>query len=163
LPQEEEEEARQRRELLTEQKSKIELLPQPIAELVFSFVASGSKEDRLHTMLVQKNWLWLARKTFYPTKTLSYASVNGHLEIIREFLKDSRVDPSADNNQAIRFASRNGRLEVVRELLKDSRVDPSANYNYAIRCTSKNGYLGVVRELLKDSRADPSTYSNWAI
>ena len=81
--------------------SAMELLHQPIAELVFSFVASGSKEDRLHTMLVQKNWLWLARRTFYPTRTLCYSSMNGHLEVVRELLKDRRVDPSADDNQAI--------------------------------------------------------------
>ena len=142
----------------------MEQLPQPIAQLVISFVASGSKEDRLHTMLVQKkNWLRFARKTFYPTKSLCYASMNGHLEVVRVLLKDSRVDPSADNNQAIQFASENGHLEVVRELLKDSRVDPSANNNYAIQDASENGHLEVVRELLKDSRVDPSADNNWAI
>ena len=74
--------------------SVMELLPPPIAELVISFVASGSKEDRLHTMLVQKRWLWLARKAFYPIITLWYASMDGHLEVVRELLKDSRVDHS---------------------------------------------------------------------
>ena len=115
----------------------MEQLPQPIAELVISFVVSGSKEDRLHTMLVQKNWLWLARRTFYPTKSLRYASLNGRLEVVRELLKDSRVDPSVVNNYAIQWASRNGHLEVVRELLKDSRVDPSASNNYVIQCASR--------------------------
>ena len=51
--------------------------------------------------------------------------MNGHSEVVRELLKDSRVDPSAYDNSAIRGASMNGRLEVVRELLKDNRVDPS--------------------------------------
>ena len=132
----------------------MEQLPQPIAELVISFVASGSKEDRLHTMLVQKNWLRLARRTFYPTKTLRYASENGHSEVVRELLKDSRVDPSADNNYAIQRASKNGHLEVVRELLKDSRVDPSAYDNCAIKVAREKGYRDIVRELLKDSRVD---------
>ena len=141
----------------------MEQLPQLIAELVISFVVSGSKEDRLHTMLVQKNWLWFARRTFYPTKTLRYASVNGHLELVRELLKDSRVDPSADNNFAIQEASRYGHLEVVRELLKDSRVDPSANNNAAIRLASKNGHLEVVRELRKDSRVEYSVKGKCAI
>ena len=108
-----------------EAKSFVEQLPSPILELLLSFVASGSKQDRLHTMLVQKNWLRLARRTFYPTKTLGYASEYGRLEIVRELLKDKRVDPSTWNNHAIRYASSNGHLEIVRELLKDSRVDPS--------------------------------------
>src|SRR5690606_6643149 len=49
-------------------------VPQPIAEVVLSFVASGSREDRRNAMLVNSNWLWLARRTFYPKKTLRYAS-----------------------------------------------------------------------------------------
>ena len=58
---------------------------------------------------------------------------NGYLEIVQELLKDNRVDPSANNNDAIQWASGNGHLEVVEELLKDNRVDPSANDNYAIQ------------------------------
>src|SRR5690606_36616559 len=107
----------------------MDTLPQPIAELVFSFVASGSKEDRRNAMLVNSNWLRLARRTFYPTKTLRYASREGNLEVVQELLKDIRVDPSAEDNFAIRGASSYGHLEVVRELLKDKRVDPSALNN----------------------------------
>src|SRR5690606_17610592 len=111
-------------------------LPLPIAEEVFSFVASGSKEDRRNAMLVNSNWLRLARRTFYPTKTLCYASVHGHLEVVQELLKDKRVDPSARDNYAIQYASSNGHLEVVKELLKDKRVDPSAENNEAIQYVS---------------------------
>ena len=120
----------------------MEQLPQPIVELVISFVGSGSKEDRLHTQLVQKNWLWFARRTFYPAKTLCYASLNGYLEVVRELLKDSRVDPSADNNYAIRWASRYGHSGVVRELLRDRRVDPSA-----IPTSSKWSFISNVDHL----------------
>jgi Ankyrin repeats (3 copies) len=82
----------------------------------------------------------------------NWASNNGHLEIVKELLKDKRVDPSDDNNYAIRWASENGHLEVVKELLKDKRVDPSANNNEAIRWASQYGHLEVVKELLKDKR-----------
>jgi hypothetical protein len=41
-------------------------------------------------------------------------------------LQDNRVDPSEDDNYAIRFAHQNGYKEIVDMLLKDSRVDPSA-------------------------------------
>src|SRR5690606_6818132 len=113
------------------------------AELMIGFVASGSKEDRGNAMLVNSNWLRLARRTFYPTTTLSYASTNGHLEIVQELLKDNRVNPSAQGNEAIRVASKNGHLEIVRELLKDNRVDPSTLNNWTIREASRNGHLEV--------------------
>ena len=64
---------------------------------------------------------------------------NGHLQVVETLLKDLRVDPSADNQYAIRFAAYNGHLQVVETLLKDSRVDPSANNQYAIRWASHNG------------------------
>ena len=141
----------------------MESVPQSIVEVVISFVASGSKEERRNTMLVNSNWLQLARRTFYPTKTLRYASMEGKLEVVQELLKDKSVDPSAVNNEAIQFASMNGRLEVVRELLKDERVDPSAENNEAIREASANGHLEIVRELLKDNRVDPSVKKKYAL
>src|SRR5688572_10696248 len=97
--------------------SLVDSLPQPIAEVVFSFVASGSKEARRNAMLVNSNWLWLARRTFYPTRALCYAAMKSHLEVVRELLKDRRVDPSAGNNWAIQEASSKVHLEVVQELL----------------------------------------------
>jgi hypothetical protein len=38
-------------------------------------------------------------------------------------LKDKRVDPSDDNNHAIRYASYYGYYKVVELLLKDERID----------------------------------------
>jgi hypothetical protein len=49
------------------------------------------------------------------------ASQNGHLEIVKLLMKDSRVDPSALENRGFRAAAQYGHIEVVRELLKDSR------------------------------------------
>ena len=48
-------------------------------------------------------------------------------------LNDPRVDPSADNNDAICCASDNGQVEVVKLLLNDPRIDPSDDNNRAIR------------------------------
>jgi ankyrin repeat protein len=73
------------------------------------------------------------------------------------------VNPSADNNYAIRGASANGRVEVVKELLKHKGVDPSADDNDAIRKASANGHVEVVKELLKDPRVNPSADNNYAI
>lgn len=55
------------------------------------------------------------------------------IEAVKHFLADSSVDPSTDNNYAIRMASASGHTEVVRLLLTDCRVDPSDGENYAIR------------------------------
>ena len=37
-------------------------------------------------------------------------------------MKDERVDPSADDNYAIKRSAKNGHLDVVEFLLKDRRV-----------------------------------------
>ena len=51
------------------------------------------------------------------------------IEVVKLLLTDKRVNPSANNNFAIRWASRNGHTKVVKLLLADERVDPSANDN----------------------------------
>ena len=55
------------------------------------------------------------------------AAWKGHHLVVRELLKDPRVDPSADNNFALRMAvnEKTPQVEVVKELLKDQRTDPS--------------------------------------
>ena len=65
---------------------------------------------------------------------------------------DEGVDPSAQDNRAIRWASYNGHIEVVKLLLTDKRVDPSADDNIAIRWASENGHTEVVKLLLTDKR-----------
>ena len=82
------------------------------------------------------------------------------IELIDLLLHDPCVDPSADDNWAIRWASTNGHLAVVDRLLQDVRVDPSANNNETIRFASKNGHLAVVDRLLQDTRVDPSADNN---
>ena len=82
--------------------------------------------------------------------------LNGNVELL-ELLLEQGVDPSYDNNYAIRFASSHGNLAVVDRLLKDPRVDPSAkiNYaNYAIRFASFNGHFLVVDRLIQSSVYD---------
>jgi len=80
----------------------------------------------------------------------------------------SFIDPSDNENWAIRVASQTGNVAVVRLLLKardtsGRRVDPSVCNNYAIRYASSNGYDEVVELLLMDERVDPSADDDWAI
>jgi hypothetical protein len=64
-------------------------------------------------------------------------------------LSDSRVDPCAKDNWAIKIASRHGHVEIVKTLLSDPRVDPSADNNFIIRWIKDNGHHQVVTALLK--------------
>ena len=50
------------------------------------------------------------------------AASNGHLEVVRLLLNDSRVDPSADDNCAIQWAAQNGHEKVVYLLLNHFKV-----------------------------------------
>jgi hypothetical protein len=45
-------------------------------------------------------------------------------------MQDERVDPSADDNYAMRLAAERGHIAVIERLLQDKRVDPSADDNY---------------------------------
>jgi hypothetical protein len=98
---------------------------------------------------------------------------DGRADIAELLLCDERVDPSADNNWAIRAASLRGRLEVVDMLLSDPRVNPAAEDNEAMRravspSTSdphvkKSAQLKLIQLLLRDERVDPSVNENKAL
>ena len=94
---------------------------------------------------------------------LEFACRKGYLAIVNRILLHNRVDPSADDNDAIRSASYNGHGDVVKRLLLDERVDPSADDNWAIRFASYNGHGDIVKRLLLDKRVDPSADDNAAI
>jgi hypothetical protein len=79
---------------------------------------------------------------------------SANLAIVERLLEDDRVDPSADDNYAVRLAAQNGHLAVVERLLQDERVDPSADNNDAVRMAARNGHLAVVDRLLEDDRVD---------
>ena len=86
---------------------------------------------------------------------------NGKIDIVKQLLP--QIDPSIQNNYAIRYAAENGYPDVVELLLKDSRVDPSAHYNWAIRWAALNGHKDVVELLLRINTVDPFAEDNWAI
>jgi ankyrin repeat protein len=98
-----------------------------------------------------------------PGAILAAASGDGRTAIVQLLLTDSRVDPSVDENVAIRLASERGHDRVVKLLLADPRVDPGAQNNRAIRVASFNGHDSVVKLLLSDPRVDPAAHNNYAI
>jgi len=60
----------------------------------------------------------------------------------------NKVDPSINNNYAIRYAALNGDVELVKTLLQDPRVDPSDNDNSTIRHAALGGHDLIVYLLL---------------
>ena len=109
--------------------------------------------------------------------TLSYASENGHLEIVEKLLQDDRLnklyqiqfEESEELYDKCLFdACGNGHLAIVDLLLKDGRFNPAWNNGYTMSQTPlseacSGGHITVVERLLQDSRVDPSYKHNFAI
>lgn len=78
----------------------------------------------------------------------------GHSKVVQIFL-DAGVDPSADNNYALRCAVDMGNENLVNILLKDERIEPSALHNEAIYKATKKGFVKITELLLNHKRFDP--------
>jgi GTPase SAR1 family protein len=80
----------------------------------------------------------------------------GHVVDVAGLIADKRVDPSGEQQLALRLAAKNGHVAVVKLLLLDVRVDPSALRNAAVRAAAQNGHADVVACLLRDARVGVS-------
>jgi ankyrin repeat protein len=86
-----------------------------------------------------------------------YQSVRiGFTDAVTFLLSDPRVDPSAENNRAVRLAAVKGHVEIVRLLISDARVDPSAENNLALRRAISKGHVEIVKVLISDPRVNSS-------
>lgn len=56
----------------------------------------------------------------------------GHLNVVELLMKDTRVNPADQRNEAIILASMKGHLAIVKRLMEDVRVDPSDQDNTPI-------------------------------
>ena len=70
-----------------------------------------------------------------------------------ELLKTSKLDPSFDDNRAIKWACKGGHVEILKHLLSDSRVDPCvstsySNQNELLLIASYHGHKEVIKLLL---------------
>ena len=69
----------------------------------------------------------------------AHAIIKGDIELVKLLLSDPRVDPSADNNFAIKKAAENGHYKIVKLLLNDPRVDPSVEvFNSLLNALAKS-------------------------
>jgi hypothetical protein len=73
-------------------------------------------------------------------------------EVAKMLQRDSRVDPSVEDNAMVRWAADRGDFEMVRMLLKDARVNPSAQDQFALRKAIYKDQSEVVKVLLVDAR-----------
>ena len=136
--------------------------PVELPEIVRMIIARMPFEERARAR--QINRTWNANVTYTVDEKLalfkramgklSFGNDSGVATVAR-LLQDPRVDPSVDDNIAIRIASEKGHMDVVKRLLQDPRVDPSASRNQAIRFASMSGRAGIVGRLLQDPRVDP--------
>ena len=131
------------------------LYPSPDPEKTREFMSSmnSHKLDRTYSLL-------MGLRDFDPSdrdnEAIIWASGNGHPDVVRLLLNDSRVDLSAQDNEAIIWASGNITCsDLVSLLLEDPRVDPSAQDNLAIFQAFVFGHFDIVRLLLRDHRIDP--------
>ncbi|MDB4769535.1 ankyrin repeat domain-containing protein [bacterium] len=99
--------------------------------------------------------------------SVSYKIANLLLNYVPEpHLNMNKVDPSDQNNYAIRNAAASGLYKVVEMLLNYvpsegmPEVDPSADNNFAIRKARENGYGKIVKLLLKNKKVNPSKLSH---
>ncbi len=120
---------------------------------------------------------------------LSLGLVRGNTELVRLLLVDGRVDPAAEESDALFIACEGGhtgivallladgraepanivccwwgwKLEVVHLLLQDRRADPSQNGNMGLQLAAKCGNVWAIKLLLEDRRASPSAHGNTAL
>jgi hypothetical protein len=94
---------------------------------------------------------------------LCWAIKHNKILAVISLLKDPRIDPSINDNKAIRYACDYGQKEIVEILLQDHRVDPSTKHNEAIQWACEHGHKEIVEMLLKDKRVDPSDDNNFCI
>ncbi|PRP77488.1 ankyrin repeat domain-containing protein 50-like [Planoprotostelium fungivorum] len=99
-------------------------------EIVRLLLAHPDKDNKasLHGTLSQDNW------------AIRRAAASGHHNIVELLLSDPRVNPSANDNEAIIEAASYGRTEE------------------AVKGTSLAGHAMTVKLLLSDPRVDPVSY-----
>jgi hypothetical protein len=72
-------------------------------------------------------------------------------------LAHPKVNPAADNNEALRNACNFNQIEIVKLLLADTRVSPcDVDISQAIYAN----HTEMIRLLLTDSRVDPTRHEN---
>lgn len=84
------------------------------------------------------------------------AYFKGRTEMVKLLLP--KIDPSYNENDAIRTAASEGYSQLVKVLLEHPKVDPSVGSGYPLRVACQKGYYSTVKILLQHPKVDPSHY-----
>ena len=74
---------------------------------------------------------------------------NGHIEVVRELMKDQTLLTRYNREMAARNAARWGQLEIFCELLRDGFSLSEESVRMSLRFSARNGHLPIIRELLR--------------
>jgi ankyrin repeat protein len=61
-----------------------------------------------------------------------HACENEDLILVKKLLRDSEVEPDANDSYGLRWATNNNHVEIVKLLLEDGRADPMAEQMQAV-------------------------------
>ncbi len=113
-----------------------------------------------HLDLITK---YLHGSQVHASELLILSAIHGLKDVIQILVQEFNVDPSYQDNQAIKWAAQCGHEAVVKFLLEDFRVNPYKDYNHGIIWASQCGYKYLVKFLLKDLSINPGIDNNQAI
>lgn len=144
-----------------------------ITESIKDYLKPKSEEDILSSLKdvspnrkiilgCRKNLLWLIKKgleegadpSIDDNKLFIWACENRHVDMVKNLLKDKRINPGDRRNEPISTASKNGNIEIVKLLLNDHRVNPSDFDSFSLIWACENGHIEIVKLLLEDGRVD---------
>ncbi len=80
-------------------------------------------------------------------------------EVVNFLLKNKKVDPSADDNEAIGCALEEVIYQLLNYYCKTKKVNPYADNNYAFRLACANKHYGIIK-LLINFQMDNSSVVN---
>lgn len=116
--------------------------------------------ERKHHVMVE---LLLKNIQYIPFGIFSYVINSCDLGVMRVFLADPRIDPSACDNLALRSAVKNDCNDIVSLLLTHPKIDPGYTNQKILDVAISNRATRSVSVLLADGRIDPGAYENKAI
>ena len=79
------------------------------------------------------------------------------------FLKNEKINPSHNNNEALIISSENGYLNSVTALFKYESVLSASNIELSFALAAQNGHIDIIKLFIKSLQLDPSLHFNWAI
>jgi hypothetical protein len=100
------------------------------------------------------------KRQILKADTTAKTTVDRLMKELRSFVNNPKINPAANDNEAIQEASSNGHTEVVRLLLADPRVDPAAHNSGSLQYACYRNHTDVIQLLLADPRVDPTVYNN---